>query len=75
MVYDNDSAVASKEAAGAPEREIEVTPEMIAAGSETLALFRQSEDSSEVRLFYQPYIYIHYAGHKNLSGRAHVVLG
>ena len=41
---------------------------MIAAGSETLALFRQSEDSSEVRLFYQPYIYIHYAGHKNLSG-------
>jgi hypothetical protein len=48
MVYDNDSAVASKEAAGAPEREIEVTPEMIAAGSETLALFRQSEDSSEV---------------------------
>jgi hypothetical protein len=39
MVYDNDSAVVSNEAAGVPETEIEITPEMIEAGVEALAIF------------------------------------
>jgi hypothetical protein len=32
MVYGNDSPVASNEAAGAPETEIEITPAMLKAG-------------------------------------------
>jgi hypothetical protein len=38
MHRDTDSAVVSKEAAGAPETEIEITPEMIEAGVMALSL-------------------------------------
>jgi hypothetical protein len=48
MVYDNNSAVASKEAAGAPETEIEITPAMIEAGVQSLADIGCSDNDLEV---------------------------
>ena len=42
-----DSAVDSKEKTGAPEREIEVTPEMIRAGAQELSMFNSEFESYE----------------------------
>ena len=43
----DDSAVATKEAAGAPEKEIEVTSEMIEAGLEEIYRFTISEPTDD----------------------------
>jgi hypothetical protein len=47
MTRDSDSPVATKVAAGAPEADIEITPEMIEAGVVELALF-SCESSSHI---------------------------
>ncbi len=43
----HDQADDSKESAGAPEAEIEVTPEMIEAGCHALSLFHRKDDPSD----------------------------
>lgn len=47
MRYVDDSAVASFEAAGVPEIEIEITPEMIEAGVSALASSNEDFESKE----------------------------